>query len=45
VSDVPVKPRARLAVSPDDFPFRAQTIAHGAGDTPMRVALRHAVRR
>jgi hypothetical protein len=42
VSDVPVKPRARLAVTPDDFPFRAQTIEHGAGDTPMRVALRHA---
>jgi hypothetical protein len=44
VSDAPVRPRARLAVSPDDFPFRAQTIEHGPGDTPMRVVLRHAVR-
>jgi hypothetical protein len=42
---VPVKPRARLPVTPDDFPFRAQTIEHGAGATPMRVVLRHARRR
>jgi hypothetical protein len=26
-------------------PFRRQTIEHGAGDTPGRVVLRHAVRR
>lgn len=44
VSEEPVKPRARVAVSPDDFPFRAQTIEHGPGDTPMRVVLRHARR-
>lgn len=44
VSGVPVRPRARLAVSPDDFPFRDQTIEHGPGDTPMRVVLRHARR-
>jgi hypothetical protein len=44
VSDVPVEPRARLAVSPDDFPFRAQTIEHGQGATPMRIVLRHAQR-
>jgi hypothetical protein len=45
VSDVPVEPRARLAVSPDDFPFRAQTIEHGPSDTPKTVVFRHAVRR
>jgi len=44
VSDTPVRPRARLAVTPEDFPFRAQTIGHQAGDTPMRVVLRHALR-
>ncbi len=40
----PVRPRAYLAVSPDDFPFRAQTISHGPGDTPRRVVARHALR-
>ena len=44
VSPVPVRPRARLAVAPDDFPFRAQTRRHRRGDTPTRVALRHALR-
>ena len=44
VSAEPVRPRASLPVSPDDFPFRAQTIQHGAGDTPRRVVLRHAFR-
>ncbi|HJQ73478.1 MAG TPA: hypothetical protein VJ814_01235 [Gaiellaceae bacterium] len=45
VSDTAVAPRARLAVTPDDFPFRSQTIEHGAGDTPARVVVRHALRR
>lgn len=45
VSDVVVRPRAQLAVSPSDFPFREQTVQHFAGDTPYRVALRHALRR
>jgi hypothetical protein len=45
VSDTAVAPRALLAVTPEDFPFRAQTIDHGPGDTPARVVLRHAVRR
>ncbi|HKC77329.1 MAG TPA: hypothetical protein VKB70_02970 [Gaiellaceae bacterium] len=45
VSEAPVEPRARLAVTPEDFPFRGQTIEHGAGDTPARVVFRHAVRR
>jgi hypothetical protein len=44
VSDTAIKPRARLAVTPEDFPFRRQTIEHGAGDTPGRVVLRHALR-
>jgi len=44
VSETAVKPRARLAVTPADFPFRSQTIGHGAGDTPSRVVLRHALR-
>jgi hypothetical protein len=44
VSAEPVRPLASLPVVPDDFPFRAQTIEHGAGDTPRRVVLRHALR-
>jgi len=45
VSPVAVRPRARLHVEPDDFPFRTQTLAHRPGDTPNRVVLRHALRR
>jgi hypothetical protein len=45
VSRVAVRPRARLDVEPDDFPFRAQTLAHRRGDTPNRVVMRHALRR
>jgi hypothetical protein len=45
VSRVAVRPRARLPVEPDDFPFRAQTLGHRRGDTPNRVVLRHALRR
>ena len=44
VSPEPVHPRASLPVTPDDFPFRAQTVQHGVGDTPRRVVLRHALR-
>jgi hypothetical protein len=44
VSTVPVRPRARLPVSPDDFPFRAQTLGHGPRATPRTVAIRNAVR-
>jgi hypothetical protein len=44
VSTVSVQPRARLRVSPVDFPFRAETLGHKSGDTPKRVALRHALR-
>lgn len=45
VSTKPVRPRARLAVTPDDFPFRRQTVQHGAGASPRRVAVAHALRR
>lgn len=45
ISPDPPAPRAWLRVEPDDFPFRAQTIEHGAGATPRRVVLRHALRR
>jgi hypothetical protein len=41
---VAVRPRARLTVEPDDFPFRAQTRGHDEGATPRSVALRHALR-
>ena len=44
VSRVPVRPRARLRVSPGDFPFRAQTLRHKPGERPTHVALRHALR-
>jgi hypothetical protein len=44
VSSEPVRPRAFLSVTPDDFPFRAQTIGHEADATPRRVAVRHALR-
>ncbi len=44
VSETAVEPRARLAVTPEDFPFRPQTLEHGAGDTPGRVVLRQALR-
>jgi hypothetical protein len=44
ISRDPPAPRAWLRVEADDFPFRAQTVEHGAGATPMRVVLRHALR-
>lgn len=44
ISRDPPAPRAWLRVEPDDFPFRRETIGHGAGATPMRVVLRHGLR-
>lgn len=44
VSDVPVRPRARIRVAPDDFPFRRQTLGHGPGDTPRSVSVRNVLR-
>jgi hypothetical protein len=43
-SFVPVRPRARLTVEPDDFPFRAKTRGHRRGDSVRKVSLRHAFR-
>jgi len=45
VSLVPVQPRARLPVEPDDFPFRRRTLQHGKGATPSKVLRRAAVTR
>jgi hypothetical protein len=44
-SPVPVRPRARLPVAPDDFPFRHRTMAHSEGATPLTVTRRSALRR
>ena len=45
VSLVPVRPRARLQVDPNDFPFRGRTMGHGKGATPLTVTRRSALRR
>jgi hypothetical protein len=44
VSEVPVRPRARLTVEPDDFPLRRSTRGHKSGESVRSVALRHALR-
>ena len=41
---VPVRPRARLAVEPDDFPFKGNTRGHRRGDSVRKVWLKHALR-
>jgi hypothetical protein len=43
-SPVPVRPRARLTVAPEDFPFKEKTRGHRRGATPRSVAIRHALR-
>jgi hypothetical protein len=43
-SPVPVRPRARLAVQPDDFPFKENTRGHRRGDSVRKVWLKHALR-
>jgi hypothetical protein len=43
-SPVPVAPRARLAVSPEDFPLQGRTRGHRRGDSVRKVALLHALR-
>jgi len=45
LSDESLEPRARLAVTPDDFPFRRQTVEHRAGASVSGVVFRHALRR
>jgi hypothetical protein len=44
VSRVPARPRAKLHVAPEDFPFKAKTIGHRRGESVRRVALRNALR-
>jgi hypothetical protein len=41
---VPVRPRARLTVSPDDFPLKAKTRGHRRGDSVRKVSLKNALR-
>ncbi len=43
-SEVPVRPRARLVVEPDDFPFKAATRGHRQGESVRSVVWRNAVR-
>lgn len=43
-SVVPVSPRARLVVEPDDFPFKRQTRGHRRGDSVRKVSLKNALR-
>jgi hypothetical protein len=42
---VPVRPRARLSVAPDDFPFKEKTRGHRRGDSVRKVSLKNALRR
>ena len=42
---VPVEPRARLVVEPEDFPFRSRTMRHDRRATPSSVWRRCALRR
>jgi hypothetical protein len=44
ISFVPVRPRLVLPVTPGDFPLRDHTISFRRGETPRRVAIRHALR-
>jgi len=44
VSDQPVRPRARVTVTRDDFPFRKQTRRHNRTDSVRKVAILHALR-
>jgi hypothetical protein len=41
---VPVRPRARLTVEPNDFPFKGKTRGHRRGDSVRKVWLKHALR-
>jgi hypothetical protein len=44
VSFVAVRPRLRVAVSPDDLPLRDKTIGFRRGESVRRVSIRHALR-
>jgi hypothetical protein len=41
---VPVRPRARLTVEPEDFPFKAKTRGHRRGDSVRKVWLKNGLR-
>lgn len=41
---VPVRPRGRLTVEPEDFPFKRQTRGHRRGESVRRVVMRNALR-
>jgi len=43
-STVPMRPRARLAVEPQDFPFKQQTRGHRKGESVRSVSIRNALR-
>jgi hypothetical protein len=43
-SFVPVRPRALLHVTPEDFPFRGQTRGHRRGESVRRVSIRNLLR-
>lgn len=43
VSPVPVRPRLRVPVEPEDFPLRDRTIGFRRGESVRRVAIRHAL--
>jgi hypothetical protein len=44
VSLVPVRPRARLTLEPEDFPYKGKTRGHRRGDSVRKVSLKHALR-
>jgi hypothetical protein len=44
VSLVPVRPRARLTLEPEDFPYKRKTRGHRRGDSVRKVSLKHALR-
>jgi hypothetical protein len=44
ISFVPVQPRLRVLVTPDDFPLREKTIGFRRGESVRRVSIRHALR-
>lgn len=44
VSEVPVRPRARLRITPEDFPFKDRTRGHRRGESVRSVSVRNLLR-